>query len=399
MRLKTHLNETLDLKLPKALENRDLLALPALIDPHVHFRVPGHGDKEDWPSGARAAMAGGVTTVFDMPNNIPPVVDQRSLEHKRKIVEEQLRQCGIPLRHYFYFGVTKNNSREFEKVKPQAVGLKMFMGSSTGSLLVGDPKDQEKIFQAVAELDMLLAVHAEDEAEIQRNKSEIKDPRVEDHSKIRSREAAVKAVKQALAWAKKYGARVYFCHISTKEEVELIKEAKEEGLTVYAEVTPHHLFLNEGAYASLGALAQVNPPLRAQADNQALWQAITDGVIDTIGSDHAPHTLFDKAKPYPLSPSGVPGIETTLPLLLNACHEGRITLQKIVELTRTNAEKIFRIPSNNDWVVVDPTLKKAVENKNLKTKCAWSPYVGMVLQGWPVGVVVDGRWYSEYNQM
>ncbi len=369
----------------------NLLALPALIDPHVHFRTPGATQKEDWITGARAAISGGVTTVLDMPNTEPLTIDQQTFNQKKELIESQLQEIGIPLRYKLYLGATAENSDEFFGLQGEIAGVKLYMGSSTGDLLVADADAQEKVFLAAASAALVVAVHAEDEQEIQKQRANIANPTLEDHARIRHRGVAATAMKRAIAAAEKTRTKVYFCHISTAEEVELIAAAKKQGIKVFAEVTPHHLFLDESHLESLGTLGQMNPPLRMPADQLALWQGVADGVIDTIGSDHAPHTLEEKAVAYPKSPSGVPGIETTLPLLLTAAKQGRIALEKIVELTRTNAQKIFGLPDNDDWVIVDLDKKKTVENSMLKTKCGWSPFLGWMLTGWPVGVQVQGK--------
>lgn len=380
----------IDVSLPEQCAPKNCVAFPALIDPHVHFRTPGATHKEDWQSASRAAIAGGVTTVFDMPNTEPATVNRETLEIKKRVIDEQLKQVSVSLRYHLYLGATSTNAKDFETVKNNVIGIKLFMGSSTGGLLVDNANDQERIFQEAARLDMIVAVHAEDEEEIRHAKETIPRPEVRDHSRIRSRTAAIKAVENAIALAKKHGAKLYICHVSTSDEVDIIRDAKNADLPVYAEVTPHHLFLDESSYATLGTLAQMNPPLRTLSDCDALWKAIRDGVIDTIGSDHAPHTREEKAKSYPQSPSGVPGIETTLPLLLTAARNGKITMEKIVELTRTNVERIFSLPTNDDWVVVDLSLTKEVKNAELKTKCGWSPFAGWQLTGWPVAVTVRG---------
>lgn len=365
----------------------NLITIPALIDPHVHFRTPGQEYKEDWESGAKSAKAGGVTTVFDMPNNNPATIDAVSLRAKKELIEKQLKNINSSLHYYLYFGATNDNLEEIEKVKNEVIGIKLFMGASTGNLLVTKPEILEKWFAKATELNLILAVHAEDELEIQKEKKLIPNPTVRDHSQIRSRSAAIKAVTQAIALAQKYNTKLYICHISTKEEIELVRQAKIAGVQIFAEVTPHHLFLNENDYEKLGNLGQMNPPLRTIEDNLALWKAIEDGVIDTIGSDHAPHTLEEKSHSYPDSPSGVPGIETTLPLLLNAYHQGKITLEKIVALTSQNIQKIFNLPTNNEWVIIDQAKEQIVKNENLYTKCQWSPYAGQKLHGWPVDII------------
>ncbi len=385
MKIKTYNNQTIEVNLPENISG-NLLALPALIDPHVHFRTPGAEHKENWITGSAAALAGGVTTVIDMPNNNPPAIDYDSLMAKKKIIDAQLAQAESKLKYRLYLGATPTNFTEFEKCKNEVVGIKLFMGASTGNLLVDKLEDQEKIFAEAARLDILVAVHAEDEENIKNQISKIKNPIITDHSKIRNRAAAIKATSQAIAIAEKYGTRLYICHVSTKDEIDIIKSAKTRGVKVYVEVSPHHLFLNQSAYETLGTLAQMNPPLRTPEDQNALWQAITDGTVDTIGTDHAPHTLEEKSKPYPVSPSGVPGIENYLALLLNAHSQGKITLEKIAEITHFNPQKIFNLKETNDLVIVDLDQEKIIKNEDQKTKCGWSPYAGWKLKGWPITI-------------
>ena len=390
MQIKTWDNRTIEFDLPEAI-NGNLVALPALIDGHVHFRTPGHEYKEGWLTGASAAIAGGVTTVLDMPNNKPAVIDEISLLNKRELIEKQLEEAEIPLQYGLYFGATNDNFEEAKKCKDKIVAIKLFMGSSTGDLLVADRETQAKWFELASELDLPIAVHAEDEEIIINEKSKILNPDVSDHSKLRPREAAIKATKQVIELARQYKTKLYILHLSTKEEVELVKTAKDEGIKVFAEVTPHHLFLNEVDYEQLGTKVQMNPPMRTKSDCDALWQGIEDGVIDTIGTDHAPHTLEEKNKPYGGSPSGIPGIETCLPLLLNTYNENKISLEKIVEITSTNPQKLFGLEQNKDWVIVDLDLEKEVKDENLKTKCGWSPFSGRLLKGWPVATVLNNK--------
>ena len=396
MLVKTHTNQTLNLNFPYSGNPESLLALPALIDPHVHFRVPGGEHKEDWLTGAQAAIAGGVTTVFDMPNTNPATTSTDLLDEKKEKIDKQLLEAGIPLHYGLFFGATADNLDQIRKVSPPAggkiIGIKLFMGSSTGNLLVDTLETQEKIFQLAAELGLVVAVHAEDEAKIKMNKEKFKDnDSIKVHGLIRDRQVAAKAVAQAIEMAEFYKTKLYILHASTKEEIDLIRAAKATGITVFAETTPHHLFLDSEAYAVLGSKAQMNPPLRTPEDQRALWAGIADGTIDCVGTDHAPHTLEEKAKPYPYSPSGVPGIETSLPLLLNAYHKGKLTLENLVAVTSTNARRIFGLPETNDWVIIDLNLDKEVKNENLKTKCGWSPFAGWRLKGWPVATVLDNH--------
>ncbi len=362
MKIKTHNNLEIEIDLPEDIQG-NLIALPALIDPHVHFRTPGAEQKENWITGAQASIAGGVTTVFDMPNNSPSAVSSQLLEKKKKIIENQLQQISIPLNYHLYFGATKDNVEEIKKVKNQIIGVKLFMDASTGDLLVDKLEDQEKIFKTCAELNLLLAVHA------------------------------VTSAERAIELAKKYHTKLYICHVSTKKEIDLIRQTKTEGFEIYAEVTTHHLFLTENDHERLGTLGKMNPPLHTIEDQKALWEAIFDGTIDTVGTDHAPHTLAEKDTPEAKAPFGVPGIETSLPLLLDAYNKGKITLEKIAQLTSLNAKKIFGV-ENNDWAVVDLDLEREVRNENLKTKCSWSPFAGLKLKGWPISTILNNKIYK-----
>ena len=392
MQIKTWDNKIIGIDLPENISG-NLLALPALIDAHVHFRTPGAEHKEDWLTGARAAIAGGVTTVLDMPNNQPSAISCQQLVLKKELIEKQLNEVGIDLNYGLYFGATDNNFEEAKKCKDKIIAIKLFMGSSTGDLLVDNKEIQAKWFELASELNLPIAVHAEDEEIIKLESTKFNNPKIQDHSKIRPKEAAMKSVTDAIEMARQYRTKLYILHLSTKEEIELIKQAKAESIKVYAEVTPHHLFLNETDYEQLSTKAQMNPPLRTQEDCEALWQGIKDGVVDTIGTDHAPHTLEEKNKPYGEAPSGIPGIETYLPLLLNAYNENKISLEKIVELTSTNPQKLFGLEKNNDWVIIDLDLEREIKNEDLKTKCGWSPFAGMKLKGWPVATILNNKIY------
>jgi dihydroorotase len=372
-----------------------LTMLPGLIDCHVHFRTPGAEYKEDWMTGAKAAISGGITTVFDMPNNDPACCTKESFEEKKKLIDKQLKEVGIPLRYQLWFGAHRSFLDDIGKVKNEIIGVKIYMGSSTGNLLMNDPVALEKTFQTAAQRNLIVAVHAEDEDILAQRKAQFAnetDPAV--HSKIRDRSAAIKAVKEAIALAEKYSTELYICHVTTEEEVELIREAKRNELLVFGEVTPHHLFLCEDDYAKWGTKVQMNPPLRTKRDQQALWDGIKDGTIDTIGSDHAPHTLKEKNVPYGKAPSGVPGVETTLPLLLNAHSEGKISIERIIELMRTNPINIFDLEHNNDIVLVDLDRRAEVKDEWMKTKTQWTPFAGRVLKGWPVYTVVNGKLFK-----
>lgn len=371
-----------------------LTLLPALIDPHVHFRVPGGEHKEDWRTGAAAAIAGGITTVLDMPNNIPACTTKERLEEKKNLIDEQLKEAAIPLRYHLYLGAHKDSLGEIERAQGAYVGIKVFLGQSTGTLLMDSDEAFAEVCRIAADIGALVAVHAEDDHIIEYNKQQFPGIDVSLHSRIRAREAAITALQKALSMAKKYGTHMYILHASTKEEVDMIRKAKQDGLNIFLETTPHHLFLSEKDYERLGTLGQMNPPLRTEEDQAALWQGLLDGTIDTIGTDHAPHTKEEKNKPYGEAPSGVPGIETLLPLLLNEHNKGKISLETIIQVTRTNAEKIFRLEPNDDVVLVDLSQEKIVDEKNLKTKCGWSPFAGWKLKGWPVYTILREKLYK-----
>lgn len=377
------------------IDGSGLLLFPGLIDPHVHFRTPGHPEKESWHTASAASIKGGYTTVFDMPNTDPACTTEMILQEKKALIDQQLKECGIPLRYELYFGADKSHLDEIYKVKKQTVGLKVFMGSSTGDLLIDDPGHLHAVFALAKAHDLIVSVHAEDEALILERSKTIPSDSFHAHSKIRNEEVAYRSTKLAIDLAKLYGTRLCILHVTTAEELPLIKHAKEEGYEVFAETTPHHLFLNTDSYDRLGGKAQMNPPLRSKRHSDTLLQAIHDGVIDTIGSDHAPHTLEEKNKPYGQAPSGVPGIETTLPLLLNAYHNGLLSIEQIIDLTHTNPQDIFRLPPNNDVVLVDMNKEKVVREEDLKTKCGWSPFAGQTLKGWPVTTIVNGKVYHD----
>ncbi len=374
------------------IDGTGLTLLPALIDPHVHFRIPGNEHKEDWQTGARAALEGGVTTVFDMPNSTLPCTTAEALRAKAKLIKDQLQKFGLPLRYYLYIGADRKHLKEIPKVKHEVIGIKVFMGSSTGDLLIDDESTLSEVFKIAAANQMLISVHAEDEGMIKQNKARIlrrKDVAV--HSQIHSREAAMAAVKIAIGLAEKHGTRLCILHVSMKEEMELIRQAKKRGVVVCAEVCPRHLFLDDTCYTSKGMLAKVNPPLRSSSDRQALWEAIQDGTVDFIGSDHSPYTLAEKALPYDDAPAGAPGVHMTLPLLLDAANHGWISLKQIAALTRTNIETIFKLSPNNDVVLVNRRLRHEVRIDEEFTKCGWSLFHGMTLTGWPVATIIRGH--------
>lgn len=365
------------------------LLLPGVIDPQVHFREPGKEYKEDLGSGSRAAVRGGVTSFLEMPNTEPPTTTQAALDEKfARAAQKCVANYG------FFIGATPDNLEVLNTASP-VCGIKIFMGASTGSLLVNNPNDLERIF---SKGNRLIAVHAEDEARIRARGADFSgrtDPIA--HSELRDNECARLATELALSLSRKYRRRLHILHLSTREEVELLRLDKPDWVT--AEVIPNHLFLNITDYARLGTLVQMNPPIRTSADNAALWAGLHDGSIDFIATDHAPHTLEEKARGFPLAPSGMPGVETSLPLMLTAMQEGRCTLAEIQKWMCYGPAEAYRIPNKGrilegwdaDLTLVNVNSRKPVRNDETFTKVKWSPFDGRELTGWPVYTIVNGE--------
>ena len=365
------------------------LLLPGVVDPQVHFREPGSEHKEDLRSGSRAAARGGVTSFLDMPNTDPTTTTQRALDDKlARAAKKSVVNYG------FFIGATPDNLDEINSASP-VCGIKIFMGASTGSLLVNRPEDLERIF---ANGDRLIAVHAEDEARIQARKAQFagrSDPAA--HSEVRDNESAVIATRLALSLSGKYRRRLHILHLSTREEVGLLRQDKPEWVT--CEATPNHLLLNVADYADQGTLVQMNPPIRQPQDNEALWTGLHDGIIDLIATDHAPHTLEEKQQGFPGAPAGMPGVETSLPLMLTAMKAGRCTLAEIQRWMCYGPAQAYRIPGKGkilegwdaDLTLVDMDTARPVRNEETFTKVKWSPYNGRVLTGWPLYTIVGGQ--------
>jgi len=365
------------------------LLLPGVIDPQVHFREPGNEYKEDLGSGSRAAVRGGVTSFLEMPNTAPPTTTQAALDKKLALAaQKSVANYG------FFIGATPDNLEALNSVAP-ACGIKIFMGSSIGSLLVNRPEDLERIF---ANGTRLIAVHAEDEARINARRAQFAgrtDPAA--HSEIRDNETARLATELALTLSKKYQRRLHILHLSTREEVAMLRAGKPAWVT--AEAIPNHLLLNTADYARLGTLVQMNPPIRTPADNAALWEGLHDGIIDFIATDHAPHTLEEKKRAYPNTPSGMPGVETSLPLMLTAMHGGRCTLAEIQKWMCSGPAEAYRIPNKGkllegwdaDLALVDIEHTRPVRNEETFTKVRWSPWHGRELRGWPLYTIVNGE--------
>lgn len=381
----------------KEIDATGLTLLPGVIDPQVHFREPGLEHKEDLFTASCACAKGGVTSFLEMPNTKPLTINQEALDDK---LDRASRKCLV--NYGFFIGATADNLSDILLADPTP-GIKVFMGSMHGQLLIDQGTTLENIF---AQGDRLIAVHAEDQDRINQRRQEfigVHSPDV--HSQIQDHQAALLATKLALKLAQKYKRRLHILHMSTAEEAELLRQEKPSWVT--AEVTPQHLLLDTSAYAKIGTLAQMNPPLRSPHDNEVLWQALRDGVIDFIATDHAPHTLAEKAQPYPQSPSGMPGVETSLPLMLTAAMSGRCTIPQVARWMSQAVAVAYGIPNKGaiapgydaDLVLVDLNTYRQVRQEELLTKCGWSPFTGWNLTGWPVTTIVGGEIVYHQGQL
>ncbi len=356
-------------------------ALPGLIDIHVHFREPGMTHKEDFLTGSRAAAAGGVTTIFDMPNTKPATTTVALLEEKRKIASAK---CLV--NYGLYMGATAKNFEEMKKAR-NIPGIKLYMGSTTGDLVVTDKEMVRKFFHCGRKV----VVHAEDEELIKKNSELFKgqsDASI--HAKIRGNEVAAAAVREAVA----IGGNIHITHSSTKEEMKLIKA---KGLS--CDVTPHHLFLTSEELKKRGNYAKMNPPLRSKEDVEALWEAVKDGTVSCIATDHAPHTIEEKEKDYWEAPAGVPGVQTMLPLLLDAVNKKRLSLQQLIMLTSGNPATLFGMKNKGkivagydaDIALVDLREEKTIKNGDMLSKCGWTPFDGRKAKGIVAATIVNGK--------
>ncbi|WP_157215255.1 dihydroorotase [Flavisphingomonas formosensis] len=368
-----------------------LTVLPGVIDSQVHFREPGLEAKEDLESGSRAAVLGGVTAVFEMPNTKPNTDSADALNHKLVRARDRM-WCD----HAFYVGATSANAEalaEFEML-PGAAGVKIFMGASTGDLLVSEDAELERVLRSGRRR---VAIHAEDEARMQARLAERIEGDPSSHPVWRDDESAMLATRRIIALARKTGRRIHILHVTTPAELEYIAGHKD---IATCEVTPQHLTLaGEDAYPRLGSYAQMNPPIRSGAHRDGLWHWLNQGVPDVLGSDHAPHTKDEKAKPYPASPSGMPGVQTLLPLMLDHVAKGRLSLQRLIELTSAGPQRVFDLVGKGriaagydaDFTIVDLKAEWTVEESWLASRCGWSPFTGMRLTGKPVGTIIRGR--------
>ena len=367
----------------------DCYLIPGVVDDQVHFREPGLTHKEDLATASHACAAGGVTTFLEMPNTKPPAITVDGVRQKERLAaEKSLVNYG------FYIGATTDNIDDLAEAK-NIPGIKIFIGSSTGSLLVDQQDALERIF---AETNLPICAHCEDETTVRGNTARLAGTSdVADHSRIRDVRAAVIATKRSIDLATRHQHRFHVLHVSTADELPLISGAEKPYIT--AEVCPHHLFFNVDDYARLGTLIQMNPSIKSQSDNVALRQALIDGVIQVVATDHAPHTLDEKRLAYPQSPSGLPAVENSLALMMNEVARGQFTIEQVVSWMCDAPARVWGITGKGriavgydaDLVLVDPRLKKTIHDHEQFTKSRWSPWNGVTLTGWPVTTWVGGR--------
>lgn len=372
----------------QVIDAEGLMLFPGVIDDQVHFREPGYTHKEDLTTASRACAAGGVTSYLEMPNTNPAATTREKLE------EKYLRASQVSCVNFgFYIGATCENLSEL-RLAQDVPGIKIFIGSSTGDLLVDDQEALERIF---AETTLPICAHCEDESTVRENRSKFADRTgVEVHSLIRDHRAAEIATRRAIDLAVRHQHRFHVLHVSTAQEIPLLSPAKP---WVTAEVCPHHLFFSVDDYDRLGSLIQMNPSIKTVEDNAALWQALLDGTIQVLATDHAPHTLEEKSNPYPQSPSGLPAVENYMALMLHQAALGRCTYQQIAKWMSDAPARVWGLIGKGriapgydaDLVLVDPNLKRTIVNEKQWTKCKWSPWHGVTLQGWPVQTWVGGR--------
>lgn len=378
---------------------RGLDILPGVIDSQVHFREPGLEHKEDLESGSRAAVMGGVTAVFEMPNTSPNTDTSDRVADKLRRAHHRM-WCD----HAFYIGATAENAEQLGELEsiPGTAGVKIFMGASTGSLLVSEDADLARV---LANGIRRVAVHAEDENRMNARKGERVEGDPASHPVWRDDESAMLATRRILRLAKEARRPIHILHVTTPAELELISRNRD---ITTCEVTPQHLTLAaEDAYPRLGTFAQMNPPIRSAAHRDGLWHWLRQGVPDVIGSDHAPHTLAEKQKAYPQSPSGMPGVQTLLPLLLDHVANGALTLERLIDLTSSGVQRVFGLVGKGriaagydaDFSVVDRNGRFMVTEDWLESRCGWSPFVGMELQGRVVGTIVRGHLAMWENQL
>ena len=375
----------------KVLDASNKLVLPGIIDTQTHFREPGSTDREDLESGSRAAVLGGVTSVFEMPNTNPPTSNLVEFDKKLKLAKNRMH-CN----YAFYFGATPDNVDQLSKLKDLkgCCGVKLFAGSSTGKLLVDKESDIEKV---ISQSDRIISIHSEDEEILNLRKKFIKEGDVHSHAEWRNAECAMSSTRRVVKIAERYNKKIHILHVTTKDEVDFLAMHKKN---VTFEITPQHLTLYApDCYDKLKTFAQMNPPIRKKDHYDRLWVAVKNSVVDILGSDHAPHSKEDKNKKYPASPSGMPGVQTILPIMLNHINNEKLSLEQLIKLMCENPCKIFGIQNKGyikegfdaDLTIIDMNKEQTITNEMMASKCGWTPFNNMVVKGFPVAAIINGK--------
>ena len=374
----------------KVYDASDKVVLPGIIDTQVHFREPGSTDAEDLESGSRAAVLGGVTSLFEMPNTNPPTANLVEFEKKLKAAKNRMHS-----NYAFYFGATPQNTEQLAQLKnvEGCCGVKLFAGSSTGNLLVDKEADIEKV---ISSSDRIVSIHSEDEDIIKLRKKFIRQGDVHSHPEWRNVECAMSSTRRVVKIAERYDKKIHVLHVTTKEEVDFLAMHKKN---VTFETTPQHLTLYApDCYDKLGTYAQMNPPLRSKDHYDRLWVAIKNNVVDVLGSDHAPHLKINKDKEYPNTPSGMPGVQTIFPVMIDHVNNGKLELNQLINLMCENPCKIFGIKNKGfikegfdaDLTIVDMNKEVVIKNEMIASKCKWTPFHNYKVKGFPVGTIVNG---------
>ena len=383
----------------KVIDASGKIVLPGVIDTQVHFREPGANDAENLESGSRAAVAGGVTSVFEMPNTNPPTSTFKEFNNKLSAAKNRMF-CN----YAFYFGATPDNMKELASVNilEGCCGVKLFAGSSTGNLLVSQEKDLEKV---ISNSSKIISVHSEDENILLSRKKFIKEGDVTSHPIWRNEDCALESTKRVVRIAQKYKKKIHILHVTTKQEIDFFKENRDN---VTFEITPQHLTLfAPDCYEKLKTFSQMNPPIRSKDHHDRLWDAVKNSLVSTIGSDHAPHTKEEKNKKYPLSPSGMPGVQTLLPVMLDHVNKGKLKIEQLITLVCENPCDLFGIKNKGyikenydaDLTVVDMNKEVVIKDSWIESKCGWTPFNNYKVKGFPVATLVNGEIVMENNKI
>ena len=381
---------SIELNSSKVYDATDKVILPGIIDTQVHFREPGSTDAEDLESGSRAAVLGGVTSLFEMPNTNPPTANLVEFEKKLKAAKNRMHS-----NYAFYFGATPSNTEQLTQLKnvEGCCGVKLFAGSSTGNLLVDKEADIEKV---ISSSDRIISIHSEDENIIRLRKKFAKKGNVHTHPEWRNVECAMSSTRRMVKIAERFNKNIHVLHVTTKEEVDFLAMHKKN---VTFETTPQHLTLYApDCYDKLGTYAQMNPPLRSKEHYDRLWVAIKNNIVDVLGSDHAPHLKEDKEKDYPNTPSGMPGVQTIFPVMIDHVNKGKLTLNQLINLMCENPCKIFGIKNKGfikegfdaDLTIVDMNKEVTIKDEMIASKCGWTPFNNYKVKGFPIGTIVNG---------